>query len=42
MKWPDVVVTIVVVVVVAFVGASGVKIVEEDVTGQYLEGKSEF
>ena len=36
MKWPDVVVTIVVVVVVAFVGASGVKIVEEDVIWSVL------
>ena len=39
MKWPGVVVTVFLVVVV---GASGVKIVEEDVTGQELEGKSYF
>ena len=36
MNWPGVVVTIFLVVVL---GASGVKIVEEDVTGQDLEGK---
>ena len=41
MNWPGVVVTAVLVVVVAG-GASGLKILEEDVTGQDLEGKRDF
>ena len=40
MNWPGVVVTVFLVVVV--VGARGVRIVEEDVTGQDLEGKRDF
>ena len=41
MNWPTVVGTAVFVVVVGG-GASGVRIVEEDVTGQDLEGKRDF
>ena len=40
MNWPGVVVTVFLVVVV--VGARGVRIVDEDVTGQDLEGKRDF
>ena len=40
MNWPDVVVTVVLVVVVF--GASGLKIMEEDMTGKDLEGKRYF
>jgi hypothetical protein len=40
MIWPGVVVTVALVVVV--VGTRGVKIVEEDVTGQDLEEKRDF
>ena len=42
MNWPGVVVTAVLVVVVVAGGASGLKILEEDVTGQDLEGKRDF
>ena len=41
MNWPGVVVTVFLVAVLV-VGTSGVKIVEEDVTGQDLEGKRDF
>ena len=42
MNWPGVVVTVVLVLVVVAGGARGVKILEEDVTGQDLEGKRDF